>query len=99
NLRFEGAEPVASDLNDAIEKRQAAGKHDEIGQARHAHTGQHRPDANQRPESDSLRTLHNCTGVVVGGCGSPTGPGRVTPGESRSESKIFGERAPLLAAA
>ncbi len=64
--RFEGAEPGAADFHNAIEERQAAGKHDEVGQARRAGTRQHRPDANQWLENDSLRTLHNCTGVVGG---------------------------------
>jgi hypothetical protein len=30
---MEGAEPIASDFHDAIEKRQPSGKHDEVGQA------------------------------------------------------------------
>ena len=88
NLRCEGAEPVACDLHDAIEERQPAGKHDEVGQARRAGTRQHRPDANQRPESDSFRTLHNCTGVIVGGCGSPTGSASTSRCDARSKSKI-----------
>jgi hypothetical protein len=29
-LRMEGAEPVATDLDDAVEERQTGGEHDEV---------------------------------------------------------------------
>src|ERR1039458_7089525 len=97
DMRSEGAEPVVSDLHDAIEECQPGGKHDEVGQARHAGTRQDRPDANQWLENYSLRTRRDCTGVVVGGCGSPTRSGGGSRRGSLPKSKISAYRPQFMA--
>ena len=63
DLRMERAEPVASDLDDAIEERQPARKHDQVRQAR-ARTWQDRPNAHQRSKGIWLLARHDWGFVV-----------------------------------
>src|ERR1700722_6259002 len=96
-MRSKRSKPVAPDFDDAIEKRQCAGKHYKVGQARRTGTRQHRPDSYQRPNISFFQALHDCTGVVVGGGGSETGSAGVSRGVWGSKSKISAYRPQFIA--